>query len=116
MILNFCVAETFGPVLVLLVVDSLDEAIEAANDTEYGLSAAVLTNDIRAGMRCVREIEAGSVHVGMHSFQSDAMAPVGGTKMSGIGKTGGKFCLDHFSELKWAAIELGESGMPPAFA
>lgn len=108
--------ETFGPVIVALVVDSLDEAIVAANDTEFGLSAAVLTNDIRSAMKCVREIQAGSVHVGMHSFQSDALAPVGGTKMSGIGKTGGKYCLDHFSELKWVAIELGEAPVPPAFA
>jgi aldehyde dehydrogenase (NAD+) len=108
--------ETFGPVVVALVVDSLDDAIAAANDTEFGLSAAVLTNDMRSAMRCVREIHAGSVHVGMHSFQSDALAPVGGTKMSGIGKTGGKYGLDHFSELKWAAIELGEAPVPPAFA
>jgi len=108
--------ETFGPVVVVLVVDGIDEAINMANDTEYGLSAAVLTNDIKSAMRCVREIKAGSVHVGMHSFQSDSMAPVGGTKMSGIGKTGGKFCLDHFSELKWAAIELGEAPFPPCFS
>jgi aldehyde dehydrogenase (NAD+) len=108
--------ETFGPVIVVLVVENLDEAITMANDTEYGLSAAVLTNDVKAAMRCVREIKAGSVHVGMHSFQSDSMAPVGGTKMSGIGKTGGKFCLDHFSELKWAAIELGEAPFPPCFS
>jgi len=108
--------ETFGPVTVALVVDSLDEAIEAANDTDYGLSAAVLTNDVKSAFRCVREIKAGSVHVGMHSFQSDAMAPVGGVKMSGVGKTGGKYCMEHFTELKWAAIEIGEAPVPPAFA
>ena len=56
---------------------------------ECGLSVVGLTNGTRAGMRRVREIEAGSVHVGMHSCQSDAMALVGVTNRNIIGQTGG---------------------------
>ena len=94
---------------------TLQAAIALANENEYGLSAGCLTNDMVKGMRAVREIRAGSVHVGMHSFQSDALAPIGGVGMSGLGKSGGHYSMEHFTEQKWASIELGESPIPPAW-
>jgi acyl-CoA reductase-like NAD-dependent aldehyde dehydrogenase len=109
------VKETFGPLACVAVVEDFEAALALANDNEYGLSAGILTNDMVKGMRAVREIRAGSVHVGMHSFQSDALAPIGGFKMSGLGKSGGHYSMEHFTEQKWASIELGESPIPPAW-
>jgi len=109
------VLETFGPLACIAVVDDFEAALLLANDNQYGLSAGVLTNDMVKGMRAIREIRAGSVHVGMHSFQSDSLAPIGGYNMSGLGKSGGHYSMEHFTEQKWASIELGETAVPPAW-
>jgi aldehyde dehydrogenase (NAD+) len=105
--------ETFGPVAYIVEADDLDEAIAIANESDYGLSAGILTNDLLRGMNAARRIRAGGVHVGMHSFQSDSLAPVGGYGMSGMGRSGGKYSTEHFTELKWINLELGET--PLAF-
>jgi len=99
--------ETFGPVATVVAVKNLDEAIAIANSTKYGLSAGILTNDMQRGLKAARQIKAGSVHIGMHSFQSDAMAPIGGYGMSGFGRSGGKYSVEHFTELKWISVEVG---------
>ena len=99
--------ETFGPVATVVAVQDLAEAIAIANDTKYGLSAGILTNDMQRGLQAARQIKAGSVHIGMHSFQSDAMAPIGGYGMSGFGRSGGKYSVEHFTELKWISFEVG---------
>lgn len=98
--------ESFGPVASLVAVDDLDHAIEVANDSEYGLSAAVLTRNVAWGMRAAREIKSGSVHVGMHAFQSNALAPIGGFKRSGIGRSGGKYSTEEFTQVKWVSLSL----------
>jgi acyl-CoA reductase-like NAD-dependent aldehyde dehydrogenase len=102
--------ESFGPVTSVVVVDSLDEAIAVANDSEYGLSAAVLTHNIQWGFRAARGIRSGSVHIGMHSFQSNALAPIGGYGMSGLGRSGGKYSTEEFTELKWVSVALEDAG------
>jgi len=99
--------ETFAPVTSVFVTDDLDDAIRIANDTEYGLSAGILTNDIQRGMIAARQIRAGSVHIGMHPFQSNALAPIGGYGMSGIGRSGGKYSVEAFTEQKWISVEIG---------
>ncbi len=104
--------ETFGPVTAVVAVNDLDEAIALANESDYGLSAGVLTNDMTRGMTAARRIRCGAVHIGMHSFQSDSMAPVGGFGMSGFGRSGGQYSVEHFTELKWISIELGETPSP----
>jgi acyl-CoA reductase-like NAD-dependent aldehyde dehydrogenase len=104
--------ETFGPVASIVVADDVDHAIAIANDSVFGLSAGVLTRDIQKGLHVARQVKAGAVHVGMHPFQSDALAPVGGFGMSGIGRSGGKYSVEHFTELKWISIELGETPRP----
>jgi aldehyde dehydrogenase (NAD+) len=101
--------ETFGPVATIVAVQDLAEAIALANDTKYGLSAGVLTNNMQRGLQAARQIKAGSVHIGMHAFQSDAMAPIGGYGMSGFGRSGGKYSVEQFTELKWISFEVGDT-------
>jgi acyl-CoA reductase-like NAD-dependent aldehyde dehydrogenase len=99
--------ETFGPVASVVAFDTFDEALHLANDTPYGLSAAVLTHDVRLGFRAAQGLRAGSVHIGMHSFQSNALAPIGGYGMSGVGRSGGKYSTEAFTDVKWVSLELG---------
>jgi acyl-CoA reductase-like NAD-dependent aldehyde dehydrogenase len=100
--------ETFGPVVSVTAVEDLEEAIAVANESDYGLSAAILTRDVRRAFTAARRLRTGSVHIGMHSFQSNALAPIGGVGASGIGRSGGKYSVEEFTELKWVSLELGD--------
>lgn len=100
--------ESFGPVASIVRAQDLDEAIELANDSDYGLSAGVLTHNIRWGFKAARAIRSGAVHIGMHAFQSNAMAPVGGLGLSGMGRSGGHYSSEEFTELKWISVELDQ--------
>ena len=75
--------ESFGPTVSLIAVESDEEAIEVANDTEYGLSGAVFTESLARGLRIAREIDSGAVHVNSMSVHDEAMLPHGGVKKSG---------------------------------
>ena len=99
--------ETFGPVVSVVVVKDLAEAVSRANDSEYGLSAAILTRDTQKAFTAARHIRAGSVHIGAHAFQSNALAPIGGYRMSGIGRSGGRYSVEEFTETKWISVEVG---------
>ena len=99
--------ESFGPLTSVVAAADLDEAISLANDSVFGLSAGVLTHNIQWGFKAARAIRSGAVHIGMHSFQSNAMAPIGGLGLSGIGRSGGHYSIEEFTELKWVSVELG---------
>jgi len=77
--------EIFGPVLAISEFDSLDEAMEIANDSIYGLSSAIYTADIRAARRYIDGIEAGLAHVNVHTGYKEPSMPFGGVKQSGAG-------------------------------
>jgi len=96
--------ETFGPVAPLVPVRSLDEAIELANSTRFGLGANVYTQDFRTILRCMREIRAGTVWFNDPLTDNDA-GPFGGFKQSGLGRELGREGLEAFQETKHVHIE-----------
>ncbi|CAG8886468.1 unnamed protein product [Penicillium egyptiacum] len=87
--------ESFGPTVSLFEVNSDEEAIELANDTEYGLSAAVYTNNLARGLRVARQIDSGAVHLNSMTVHDEAALPHGGVKASGYGRFGANM-LDEF--------------------
>jgi lactaldehyde dehydrogenase len=98
--MNMVCNETFGPVAPLLRVKNLDEAINIANDTQYGLQAGIFTKSIENALKAAREIEAGSVIINRQStFRTDNM-PFGGFKMSGTGKEGIKYAVEDMTRSK----------------
>ncbi len=96
--------ETFGPVVPIVKVDSLNEAIEQANSVPYGLGANVYTRDFEKMLRCMREIRAGTVWINDPLTDNDA-APFGGQKGSGIGRELGREGLEAFQESKHVHID-----------
>lgn len=98
--------ETFGPVAPIIRVNSVDEAIEVANKTEYGLQAGVFTANYESAMRCANEIEAGTVFINKQStFRTDNM-PFGGFKHSGVGKEGIKYAVEEMTRTKLIGLNL----------
>ena len=97
--------ETFGPITTVVRVQGVEEAIRVANDTAYGLSAAVFGRDVQRALAVALRIDAGSVHVNGATVQNEAQAPYGGTKHSGYGKFDGRAVIDEFTDLKWITIE-----------
>lgn len=92
--------ETFGPVAPIIRINGVEEAIEVANSTQYGLQAGVFTENINNALKCVNEIDAGSVLINKEStFRSDNM-PFGGFKSSGIGKEGIKYAVEDMCKTK----------------
>jgi vanillin dehydrogenase len=97
--------ESFGPVKPIIRVAGVEEAIRVANDTQYGLSAAVFGQDIKRAMAVARKIETGICHINGPTVADEAQIPFGGTKASGYGRFGGKAVINEFTELRWITIE-----------
>ncbi|MCR4283523.1 MAG: aldehyde dehydrogenase family protein, partial [Bauldia sp.] len=97
--------ESFGPVVCVIRVDGEEDAVRVANDTEYGLSAAVFTRDIGRGLRVAKQVESGICHINGPTVHDEAQMPFGGTKASGYGRFGGKAAIDEFTELRWITIQ-----------
>jgi benzaldehyde dehydrogenase (NAD) len=104
--------ESFGPVVGIIRVDDEEEAIRVANDSEYGLSAAIFTRDAARGLRLARRVRSGICHINGPTVQDEPQMPFGGVAASGYGRFGGKAGIDAFTELRWITI-AGEPGDYP---
>jgi alpha-ketoglutaric semialdehyde dehydrogenase len=101
--------EIFGPVLAILKVNTLEEAISIANQTEYGLSSSIYTQDINNAYRAIRDIRAGITYVNAPTIGAEAHMPFGGVKQTGNGhREGGWTAFDIFTE--WKAVYVDYSG------
>ena len=97
--------EIFGPVLSILKYDSEEQAIEMANDTEYGLGASIFTKDIEKAQHFAKNIDSGMVFINSSSF-SDPNIPYGGSKNSGYGRTSAWEAFYEFSNHKVVASKI----------
>jgi benzaldehyde dehydrogenase (NAD) len=105
--------EIFAPIAPILVVDGDEEAIAAANDTEYGLVNSVLTGDPYRGIGVARRLRAGMVHVNDATPQDEALAPFGGTGQSGLGgRSGGDANIEEFTQRRWLTVTPGPAHYP----
>jgi len=104
--------EIFGPVCTVLSVEDETEAIAIANSTSYGLTAGVLTEDVRRGFDVARRLHTGIVHVNDQSVDDEAQAPFGGVGDSGYGRFGGHAGLESFTELRWVTLQHGHRPFP----
>ncbi len=104
--------ESFGPVVGIIRARDTAHAVELANDTEYGLSAAVFTRDIAKGLQVARQVRSGICHVNGPTVHDEAQMPFGGVGASGYGRFGGKAGIDSFTELRWITIETQAGHYP----
>jgi acyl-CoA reductase-like NAD-dependent aldehyde dehydrogenase len=104
--------ESFGPIVAVSRVNDVPEAIKLANDSEYGLSAAVFGRDIARAMSVAERIDSGICHVNGSTVHDEAQMPFGGTKASGYGRFGGKAGIESFTELRWITIETQAKQYP----
>jgi aldehyde dehydrogenase (NAD+) len=104
--------ESFGPITSIIKVDSAEEALKIANDTSYGLSAAVITNDLQKAMDLALRLESGMVHINDTTVSDEPHIPFGGIKNSGFGREGGNYSMEEMTELKWITIQLGQRQFP----
>jgi len=104
--------ELFGPVAAVTKAHDPDHALTLANDSSYGLSSAVLTNDLQLAMRFAYELEAGMVHLNGPTVHDDPRAPFGGVKNSGNGREGGHWSMEELTEIKWITMQQGRRQYP----
>jgi acyl-CoA reductase-like NAD-dependent aldehyde dehydrogenase len=97
--------EIFGPVLATIDFADLDEAIARANNTQYGLAAAVWTRDIKKAHYVARKLQAGTVWINTYNVY-DTAAPFGGYKASGFGREMSAHALEHYTQVKCVWVDL----------
>jgi aldehyde dehydrogenase (NAD+) len=104
--------ETFGPVATIISVKDEQQALSVANDTEYGLSAGILSRDIYKAVTLAEQIEAGMVHINDSSIDAEACCPFGGVKNSGKGREGGRYSVEEYTNVKWLTLQKGVKAYP----
>lgn len=113
--MDLCTEETFGPVVALYEFESTDEAIEMANDTEYGLHAVIWSRDVRAAEAMAARIKAGTIEIndGIAATWGSADVLQGGMKSSGMGRRNGKYGILRFTEPQSIVIQRLHGVHPP---
>jgi acyl-CoA reductase-like NAD-dependent aldehyde dehydrogenase len=104
--------ESFGPIVGVIRARDADHAVELANDSEYGLSAAVFSQDIGAALGVAQRIDSGICHINSPTVQDEAQMPFGGSKSSGFGRFGGTAGVAEFTELRWISISTRHRHYP----
>jgi vanillin dehydrogenase len=104
--------ESFGPVVGVLRARDVEHAVELANDSEYGLSAAVFSQNINTALSVAQRIDSGICHINSPTVQDEAQMPFGGTKSSGVGRFGGKAGIAEFTDLRWISISTKNRHYP----
>ena len=104
--------ESFGPVVSVVRVRGDEEALRIANDTDYGLSAAIFSRDIARAWRLAQRVESGICHINGPTVHDEAQMPFGGVKASGYGRFGGKAAIDEFTTLRWITVQTGPRHYP----
>jgi succinate-semialdehyde dehydrogenase/glutarate-semialdehyde dehydrogenase len=100
--------ETFGPVVPITSIGSVDEAIRIVNASPYGLLTAIFTADLRTGLRFAETVRAGWVNINEGTNYWESHLPFGGRagSQSGVGRVGGRFSMERFTELKTVVVNL----------
>ncbi len=96
--------ETFGPVAPVIVVSDAREALRVANNSQFGLSSAIITANVAVGLEMAQKLEAGVTHINDSPVRAESHAPVGGVKDSGWGRHGME-AVEEFTELHWVTIQ-----------
>jgi len=104
--------ESFGPIVAIIRARDAEHAIELANDSQYGLSAAVFTRDIALGLTIARRIQSGICHVNGPTVHDEPQMPFGGVGASGYGRFGGRQGIDSFTETRWITLETQPGHFP----
>jgi benzaldehyde dehydrogenase (NAD) len=104
--------ESFGPIVAILRARDAEHAIELANDSQYGLSAAVFTRDIVLGLAVARRIQSGICHVNGPTVHDEPQMPFGGVGASGYGRFGGRQGIDSFTETRWITLATQPGHFP----
>lgn len=107
--------ETFGPVIPVIPFRTDEEAVALANDTEFGLSSGVITKDENRGLAIAQRLETGMCHINCSSVNDEPIVPFGGSKASGLGRHGGRWSTEAFTETRWITFERGGRNYPPVF-
>lgn len=107
--------ETFGPVVPVIPFRTDEEAIALNNDTEYGLSSGIFTRDEARALSIARRLETGMSHINCSSVNDEPHVPFGGSKASGLGRHGGRWSMETFTETRWITLDRGGRPYPPVF-
>ena len=97
--------ESFGPSVSIIEVDGAEEAINVANDTDYGLSASIFSRDVERAENLARRIQSGICHINDATVHDEPQVPFGGVKASGWGRFGGEWAAEEFTELRWITVQ-----------
>jgi acyl-CoA reductase-like NAD-dependent aldehyde dehydrogenase len=104
--------ESFGPVVSIVPIKGTDEAVQTANDTEYGLSSAVFSADLATARQVASRLQTGMCHINDTTVHDEPQMPFGGVKDSGWGRFGGDAALEEFTELRWITVQKSPRQYP----
>ena len=104
--------ELFGPVVSLIPFKDDDEAVEIANNTQFGLSGAVHTRNLDRGLELAKRVQTGMIHVNDCTIHDEPIVAFGGEKQSGLGRLNGSWSLDEFTTMKWVSVNHGRRQFP----